>query len=193
MARLPFVRVIAGSARGTRLGPVPAGVRPLSDRAREGLFASLGPDVPDARCLDLFAGTGAVGIEALSRGAASCAFVDASREASDAIRSNLERSHLAERGTVRTSDVAVYLRRRRADEPPYDLVFLDPPYVLADPALSACLAALDAGWLAPEGWTVILTRGHKSSLPAVPVHWATRRQLRYGDSLLTLYREDRWA
>ena len=76
---------------------------------------------------------------------------------------------------------------------PYDLVFVDPPYVLADPTLSACLAALDAGWLAPEGWTVILTRGHKSSLPAVPVHWATRRQLRYGDSLLTLYREDRWA
>jgi len=187
------VRVIAGSARGTRLGPVPAGVRPLSDRAREGLFASLGPDVPDARCLDLFAGTGAVGIEALSRGAASCTFVDTSREAADAIRSNLERSRLAERGTVRTSDVAVYLRRRRADEPPYDLVFLDPPYVLADPALSRCLAALDAGWLAPEGWTVILTRGHKSSLPAVPVHWATRRQLRYGDSLLTLYREDRWA
>jgi 16S rRNA (guanine966-N2)-methyltransferase len=187
------VRVIAGSARGTRLGPVPAGVRPLSDRAREGLFASLGSDVPDARCLDLFAGTGAVGIEALSRGAVSCTFVDASREAADAVRSNLERAHLAERGTVRTADVAVYLRRRRADEPPYELVFLDPPYELAEPPLSACLAALDAGWLAPEGWTLVLTRGHKSSLPTVPVHWATRRQLRYGDSLLTLYREDRWA
>jgi len=149
--------------------------------------------VPDARCLDLFAGTGAVGIEALSRGAASCTFVDASRKAADAVRSNLERSHLVERGTVNTSDVAVYLRRRRANEPPYELVFLDPPYGLAEPLLSACLAALDAGWLAPEGWTVVLTRGHKSSVPTVPVHWATRRQLRYGDSLLTLYREDRWA
>jgi 16S rRNA (guanine966-N2)-methyltransferase len=168
-------------------------VRPLSDRAREGLFASLGPDVADARCLDLFAGTGAVGIEALSRGAESCTFVDASREAADTVRSNLERSHLAERGTVRTSDVAVYLRRRRADESPYGLVFLDPPYGLGEAPLTASLAALDAGWLAPEGWTVVLTRGHKSSLPTVPVHWATRRQLRYGDSLLTLYREDRWA
>lgn len=187
------MRVIAGSARGTRLGPVPAGVRPLSDRAREGLFASLGPDVPDARCLDLFAGTGAVGIEALSRGAASCSFVDASREAAHAVRSNLERAHLAERGTVRTADVAIYLRRRPAQEPSYELVFLDPPYGLAEPSLTACLEALDAGWLAPEGWTVVLTRGHKSSLPTVPVHWATRRQLRYGDSLLTLYREDRWA
>jgi 16S rRNA (guanine966-N2)-methyltransferase len=176
------VRVIAGSARGTRLGPVPAGVRPLSDRAREGLFASLGSDVPDARCLDLFAGTGAVGIEALSRGAASCTFVDAAREATDAVRSNLERAHVGERGTV-----------RRADEPRFELVFLDPPYELGEPSLSGCLAALDAGWLAPEGWTVILTRGHKSSVPTVPVHWATRRQLRYGDSLLTLYREDRWA
>ena len=94
---------------------------------------------------------------------------------------------------MRTAPVAVYLRRRRADEPPYELVFLDPPYGLAEPSLSACLADLDAGWLAPEGWTVVLTRGHKSSLPTVPVHWATRRQLRYGDSLLTLYREDRWA
>ena len=187
------MRVIAGSARGTRLGPVPAGVRPLSDRAREGLFASLGSDVPDARCLDLFAGTGAVGIEALSRGAASCTFVDAAREATDAVRSNLERAHVGERGTVRTADVAVYLRRRRADEPRFELVFLDPPYELGEPSLSGCLAALDAGWLAPEGWTVILTRGHKSSVPTVPVHWATRRQLRYGDSLLTLYREDRWA
>ena len=187
------MRVIAGSARGTRLGPVPRGVRPLSDRAREGLFASLGREVSDALCLDLFAGTGAVGIEALSRGAASSTFVDASREASDAVRSNLERAHLVARGTVRTADVGVYLRRRRKDEPPYELVFLDPPYELGEPDLSGYLAALDAGWLAPEGWTVVLTRGHKSSVTAVPVHWATRRQLRYGDSLLTLYREDRWA
>src|SRR6476469_8214458 len=85
--------------------------------------------------------------------------------------------------------------RRAPRPPPSDptsngLVFLDPPYELADPSLSGFLAALDAGWLAPEGWTVVLTRGHKSSLPTVPVHWATRRQLRYGDSLLTLYRED---
>ncbi len=192
-ARLPLVRVIAGSARGTRLGPVPPGVRPLSDRAREGLFSSLGAEVSDARCLDLFAGTGAVGIEALSRGAESCTFVDASRHATDATRSNLERAHLAERATVRTADVPAYLRRRRTNEPPYELVFLDPPYEIAEPRLSGCLAALEAGWLAPEGWTVVLTRGHKSSVPPVPVHWATRRQLRYGDSLLTLFREDRWA
>ncbi len=187
------MRVIAGSARGTRLGAVPAGVRPLSDRAREGLFASLGPDVADARCLDLFAGTGAIGIEALSRGAASCMFVDAARGATEAIRSNLERAHVSERARVRTADVGVYLRRRPANERPYELVFLDPPYELTEPHLSGYLAALDAGWLAPEGWTLVLTRGHKSSLPSVPVHWATRRQLRYGDSLLTLYREDRWA
>ena len=187
------MRVIAGSARGTRLGPVPAGVRPLSDRAREGLFASLGPDVSDARCLDLFAGTGAVGIEALSRGAGSCTFVDAAREATAAIRSNLERARVSGRAIVQTADVGVYLRRRRKDEHPYELVFLDPPYGLTEPHLSGYLTALDAGWLAPEGWTVVLTRGHKSSVPSVPVHWATRRHLRYGDSLLTLYREDRWA
>jgi len=72
-------------------------------------------------------------------------------------------------------------------------VLCDPPYELEGAALGAVLGALDAGWLAPEGWTVVVTRGHKSSMPVVPVHWAVRRQLRYGDSLLTQYREERWA
>ena len=76
----------------------------------------------------------------------------------------------------------------------FDIVFCDPPYDVSERVPRAdVLASLGRGWLAPEGWTVVLTRGHKSSTPAVPVHWAVRRQLRYGDSLLTLYREERWA
>jgi 16S rRNA (guanine966-N2)-methyltransferase len=75
------MRVIAGSAKGMRLGPVPPGVRPVSDRAREGLFSSLALEVPDARVLDLYAGTGAMGIEALSRGAEHAGFVDRAYEA----------------------------------------------------------------------------------------------------------------
>lgn len=183
------MRVIAGTAKGSRLGPVPPGTRPLSDRAREGLFASLGPEVEGARCLDLFAGTGAVGIEALSRGASSCTFVDRSREAASAIAGNLERTKLTDRGEVRTLDVLRYLRKRPAATPVFDLVFADPPYEIDLPFLTGCLGALETEWLASEGWTVVLTRGQKSPLPAVPLHWAARRQLRYGDSLLTLYVE----
>lgn len=187
------MRVIAGTAKGMRLGAVPPGTRPVADRAREGLFASLGHEVEGARCLDLFAGTGALGIEALSRGASSCTFVDRARQATVAVRANLEKTRLADRARVRTADITVYLRKRSSGEEPYNLVFLDPPYELGDPYLGGCLAALDAGWLAPEGWTIVLTRGHKGLLPAVPVHFAARRQLRYGDSLLIIYREVRWA
>lgn len=183
------MRVIAGSAKGTRLGPVPAGTRPLSDRAREGLFASLAADVIDARCLDLFAGTGAVGIEALSRGASHCTFVDRSRAAAAAVRSNLQKTRLEARAEVVTAEIAAFLARPRRGEEPYDLVFLDPPYDLGGPSLEACLAALVVGWLLPGESTIVMTRGHKSPLPAVPLHWAARRQLRYGDSLLFLYRE----
>jgi 16S rRNA (guanine966-N2)-methyltransferase len=187
------MRVIAGTARGMRLGRVPEGTRPLSDRAREGLFASLGPDVGEARCLDLFAGTGAIGIEALSRGAAHCTFVDRARPATAAIASNLHTTRMEDRAQVVTADVTKWLRRRPADLVPYDLVFCDPPYDLGGPVLDSCLSALDDGWLHPDGWSVVLTRGHRSAEPVVPVHWAVRRHLRYGDSLLTRYQEVRWA
>jgi 16S rRNA (guanine966-N2)-methyltransferase len=186
------MRVIAGSAKGVRLGAVPAGTRPLSDRAREGLFASLGGRVVGASCLDLYAGTGAVGIEALSRGALRCTFVDRSRDACRAIEGNLERTRFAARAAVRRADVPAFLRRPPPDGRP-DLVVLDPPYELGSPGLDRVLEALAASWLPPTGWTVVLTRGQKGSLPAVPVHWAVARQLRYGDSLLTLYREVGWA
>src|SRR6266536_1835399 len=101
----PAVRIVAGSAKGTRLAPVPAGTRPLSDRAREGLFSSLGARVERARVLDLFAGTGAMGIEALSRGAASALFLDSSPQAMSVIKHNLERTKLAEHALVRRQDV----------------------------------------------------------------------------------------
>lgn len=187
------MRIIAGAAKGTRLGPVPPGTRPMSDMAREGLFASLGAAVEDARCLDLFAGTGAVGIEAWSRGATEVVFVERSTKAIGTIRDNISRAHVSGGVEVVKAEVGGWLTRRAAAQGVFDIVFCDPPYDVSGPALDRVLAALDAGWLAPESWTLILTRGHKSSAPVVPVHWAVRRQLRYGDSLLTLYREERWA
>jgi 16S rRNA (guanine966-N2)-methyltransferase len=187
------MRVIAGRAKGMRLGPVPAGVRPMSDRAREGLFSSLVLEVPDARVLDLYAGTGAMGIEALSRGADHAVFVDRSVEASAAIKDNLDRTRLADRATVVTRDVAAFVAQAPPTTGPFDLVLLDPPYDVAASELEDVVRGLGPDRLSGQGWTVVLTRGIKSSMPVIPVHWAVARRLRYGDSHVILYREVSWA
>jgi 16S rRNA (guanine966-N2)-methyltransferase len=177
--------VIAGSARGLRLAPVPDGTRPLSDRAREGLFSSLGPDVPGARVLDLYAGTGAVGIEALSRGADHATFVDHGRAATGTIHENLDRARFAGKATVRRSDVGTFLAKWDALA---DLAFLDPPYDTPVERIEHVLALLGEKGLSPA-WTVALTRPKKSSNIVIPVHWATARRLQYGDNLVLVYRE----
>jgi len=179
------VRVIAGSAKGVRLAPVPAGTRPLSDRAREGLFSSLGPKVVGATVLDLFAGTGATGIEALSRGAITALFVDSAPAAAKVMGENLRRTRLQAKGTVRCQDVrralASGLRR-------FDLILLDPPYAIEPVILDGTLADLERyGTAAPEA-TVVLTRGAKSYMPVVPVNWAVERRLSYGDAALLIFR-----
>jgi 16S rRNA (guanine966-N2)-methyltransferase len=180
---------VAGSAKGFRLGPVPPGVRPISDRAREGVFSSLGPGaLEDANVLDLFAGTGAAGIEALSRGAARASFVDRAPAAIDAIKRNLATTKLEDRAEVHPSTVARFVARDDHPGARYDLVICDPPYDLGPPELDDVLAGIARGWLADDTWTVVLTRGHKSSTPVIPLHWAVARRLRYGDSLMILFR-----
>jgi 16S rRNA (guanine966-N2)-methyltransferase len=180
------VRVIAGSAKGVRLATVPRGVRPVSDVAREGLFSSLGAAVVGARVLDLYAGTGALGIEALSRGAAEAVFVERAPAALRTIRENLRRTRLGERAVVVGLDVRAFLGRPHGA--PFDLVLADPPYDLPASELEGVLAELSRGWLAP-GWTVVLTRRKGSSMPVVPLHWAPARSLEYGDTLVLLVRE----
>ena len=174
--------MIAGTAKGTRLAPVPPGVRPVADAAREGLFSSLGPAVAEARVLDLYAGTGAMGIEALSRGAASATFVERSRGGARAIRENLDRTHLAERARVVEGEVS----REVAGELPYDLVLADPPYEQGPGDLDPVLERLAAGL--PEGATIVLTRGIRSSMPVIPLPWAVARRLEYGDTLVLVCR-----
>jgi 16S rRNA (guanine966-N2)-methyltransferase len=183
------MRIVTGSAKGARLAPVPDGVRPLSDRAREGLFSSLGPDVIfDAIVLDLFAGTGAVGIEALSRGAARATFVERSAQAGATIHRNLDITGLAADAVVQTLDVASFLARAGRRGAPFDLVFCDPPYDMAGIEVQPLLEALTSGWVADQGGTIVLTRGERSSMPVIPVHWAVARELRYGDSLVLVIR-----
>jgi 16S rRNA (guanine966-N2)-methyltransferase len=180
--------VIAGTAKGTRLAPVPTGVRPVSDRVREGIFSSLGDRVPGAVVLDLYAGTGALGIEALSRGASHASFVERGTRAVAAIRENLERTRLADRAVVARSDVGRFLEVGPRGERTFDLVFLDPPYALGAPELRALLARLASAAFLDERSTVLLTRDSRSSTDVVPVDWLAAKRLVYGDSVVTLFR-----
>ena len=121
------MRIIAGAAKGRKIvGPKGSGTRPMTDRAWEALFSSLGLKVSGARVLDLYAGSGSLGLESLSRGAASAVFVERGREALDALRRNVARLGLG--GEVRREDVEGYLDRCRTR---FDLVFVDPPYSLS--------------------------------------------------------------
>jgi 16S rRNA (guanine966-N2)-methyltransferase len=183
------MRIVAGTAKGVRLAPVPPGVRPLADRAREGLFASLGPEALEgAVVLDLFAGTGATGIEALSRGADRASFVDRGRRTIATIRRNLALTALAERASVFTSEVSRFLGSDGRPGAPYDVVFCDPPYELDASDLSDVLRQIAVGWVGGTAPVMAFTRGVRSSTPVIPLHWAIARELRYGDSLVILIR-----
>ena len=179
------MRVIAGTAKGTRLATVPAGTRPVSDRAREGLFSSLGPLGPDDRVLDLFAGTGALGIEALSRGAGHATFVDSSPRAVATIHENLGRTGLEHRGTVRRLNAGRVLGRL---EGPYGLILMDPPYALARPLLDRLFHEVAGQTLVEPGGRLVLTRPKEGYTPVIPLHWSLERRLSYGDAVVLVFR-----
>lgn len=123
------MRVIAGSARSLPLKTVPGmNVRPTTDRIKETLFNILSPYIPGARFLDLFSGSGAIGIEALSRGAREAVFVEKDRRALDCIRENLRFTKLTENACVIPSDVFQALKSLPEEAQPFDLIFMDPPY-----------------------------------------------------------------
>ena len=185
-------RVIAGVARGIRLEAPGTGTRPLGDRVKQTLFAILEPDLPDARVLDLFAGSGAAGIEALSRGAGHATFVERDGAATRVIAANLKRAHLAgERATVVKADVLPWLRRiEPGSGEAFDVVFVDPPY--ADTA--ALVATLET--LGPRigpGARVVAKHFWKDQPPARIGLLASDRERRFGETALTFYRleEDR--
>ena len=179
------MRVVAGAARGRRLAPVPAGTRPVSDRAREGLFSSLGPKVTEAEVLDLYAGTGALGIEALSRGALRASFVDSAHGAIRTIRANLVLTGLDQRAKVHERDVLRFLGETDAS---FSLAFADPPYALPERDLDALVGAVDVR-LGRPGWRFVLTRPAKGYTPVIPVDWRVARELKYGDTLVLVYEE----
>lgn len=181
-------RVIAGSARSIRLDAPGPGTRPLGDRVKQTLFAVLDPDLPGSRFLDLFAGSGAGGIEALSRGAARAAFVERDATAARVIMANLARTHLGDpdRVTIVRQDVLGWLHDPARDrEPQWDLVLLDPPYdegQLLDNALRAVdrLVAVGGRVVAKHFWR---------NAPAEGIGLlASERARRFGETTLTFYR-----
>src|SRR4051794_16765194 len=180
-------RVIAGDAGGLRL-VTPKGIntRPTADRVKEALFSALGSGrLEGASVLDAYAGSGALGIEALSRGAASAVLVDRDVEAVDAIRANLMHTHLGNRARVHQRDVEVFLRTPApAPEAPFDLVLLDPPYEQPSDDLALALRALSApGWLQSDG-IVVVERAAAAGPPELPQSWVVTWDRVYGDTLV---------
>ena len=175
------LRIVAGAWGGRRLQAPPGrATRPTGDRVREALFSILGARVDGARVLDLFAGSGALGLEALSRGAAAATFVDTAPAAIAAVRANAEA--LGAAAEVQRGDARAYLRTASARHRQYDLVFLDPPYRMAGRLGSELSAALPAV-LAP-GALVVVESDRRAPL-ALDLPLEDER--RYGDTLIRLH------
>ena len=188
------MKIIAGRLRGRRL-PTPdvPGVRPISGRIKQSLFDIIAGLVPGSRWLDLFSGTGAVGIEALSRGAESVVFVDFNRRCVELVQKNLERAGLSAKARVQYGNALSDLSWLpfRAGVSRFDMVFLGPPYrdeenrplaytniVLAN--------VVKAGILAPKGW--VISQHHVKEPVAAPAGLEMVRRMKYGDTFLDFYR-----
>jgi 16S rRNA (guanine966-N2)-methyltransferase len=175
------MRVIAGTLKGRRLeAPDWPGLRPTSDKLRETLFNILAGRVAGARVLDGCAGTGAVGIEAISRGAAHVTFVDADRRATELIRKNLARCAVADGYAIIRADLGS--DAARPPQAAFDLIFLDPPYD-TDPAV---VARAVGEWLAPDGLLVV-EYARRTGAPASIEGLQRTREVRAGDSALGFY------
>lgn len=179
------VRIVGGSLRGSRLTVADTpGLRPTPQRLRQTLFDWLAPVIEGARVLDAFAGTGALGIEALSRGARRAVFLERDRSSATAISADLVRLH-QDSGEVRCADALSVLATPASET--FDIVFLDPPFDAG--AWSVAAAALDAnGWLAPGAWAYIES-GHDDAWSAPP-RWRIHRIREAGAVRGTLLRVD---
>jgi 16S rRNA (guanine(966)-N(2))-methyltransferase RsmD len=174
------MRVIGGEYKGRRLkAPTWDGLRPTSDKLRETLFNVVAPRIAGARVLDGFAGTGAIGIEALSRGAASVVFVERDRRAAALIEANLATCGIVEGASVVRGELTTVLRQLPEDQA-FDLIVLDPPYDAPD--VSAALSAA-AALLAPGG-VLVLERASRRQ-PDIPPSLIEMRHVKSGDSTLT--------
>lgn len=179
------MRVITGKARGVSL-KTPDGMqtRPTTDRVKEALFSIIQFEIPGARVLDLFGGTGQLGIEALSRDAKSAVFVDAQENACRLIKENLKRTHLENSAKVIRSDYLAYLERCREK---FEIIFLDPPY--AEVFLEKALKRITEIDILQTGGIIIAERPLGKELPWEFDGYTRSRDYKYGKTLLTIYRK----
>ena len=179
------MRVITGKARGVQL-KTPEGMltRPTADRVKEALFSIINFDIPGARVLDLFGGTGQLGIEALSRGAASAIFVDAREESCRLIKENLKRAKLEGDGRVIRSDYLDYLNRCREQ---FDIILLDPPY--AEVFLENALKRITEIDILQSNGIIVAERPLGKELPWEFEGYTRSKDYKYGKTLLTIYRK----
>ena len=185
-------RVIAGTARGIRLVGPGEGTRPLGDRLKQSLFAILEPGLRDSDFLDLFAGSGAAGIEALSRGAAWAVFVERDQGAISTVEGNLAATGLSDRATIVRAEAIAWLDSKGTSAGPFATVFLDPPYtepVLLGSSLAA-IERLGPDGILTKGGLVIAKHSGRQAAPAAIALLQSVRQERFGDTSLTFYR---WA
>jgi 16S rRNA (guanine966-N2)-methyltransferase len=179
------MRVIAGAYRGRRLvAPTWAGLRPTSDRLKETVFAILTPVLEGARVLDGFAGSGALGIEALSRGAASVVFIEQDARAAGLIARNLAHCGIADGYVMIRAEFTRAMRQLAADRR-FDVAVLDPPYDLAD---LGAVVEVAAGWMAPGG-VLALEHASRRQAPARAGSLVAARHVKAGDGAVTFYRE----
>jgi 16S rRNA (guanine966-N2)-methyltransferase len=179
------MRIIAGAFKGRRLAPVKGRTRPTAARVREAVFNILGPALNGARVLDLFAGTGALGIEALSRGAAAAVFVEDHPQAVKALRRNLEDLGLQGQSHLWSLPVSSALKKLAAQGEHFDLAFLDPPYDgEAAPATLQALASLD---LLRPGAGVVVEHSRRETLPPQSGPLKLLQVRRYGDTQVAFY------
>jgi len=181
------MRVTAGSARGHSLITLRGdSVRPTADKVKQSIFNAIQFDVPGADVLDVFCGSGALGIEALSRGAASATFVDIDKRAVNVVRANLEHTKLRAKATIFNSDYKIFIKNC-TNEKKYDIMFADPPYrfdVLSD--LMANIA--DFGLLKDNG--LLIFEGGKSLTPIEHSSFSLKKNARYGDTVVLIYRRE---
>ena len=179
------IRVIAGSAKGRKLLLVPGdSTRPITDRVKENLFNILGLGIYDSRFLDLFAGTGSVGIEALSRGAATALFVDTDRKAIQTVHKNLGRTKFENRATVLCQDAFSLLKS--IPEAPYQYIFIAPPQYKALWSKTLNLLSSHLDWLAPGGLAIVQI-DPKEETPIDLGNLVEADRRRYGNTLLLFF------
>ena len=178
------MRVISGTARGVKL-KTPDGMqtRPTVDRVKEAMFSILQFELPGARILDLFGGTGQLGIEGLSRGAAAATFVDQRDDACRLIRENLKRTGLEKQGTVICSDYCAYLRNCTEK---YNIIILDPPY--AEEFLEKSLKMITEIDILQSGGIIVSERPVEKDLDLCFDNFVRSKDYKYGNTLLTMFR-----